>query len=146
MKVTLLSPYHFHFTKNWWIDISFQHQSVHPAVWKPEKPVAKSLGHLLKVTEHYLNELLSFIQGDLSHSLHNTPPSLQLFFRSRPRLVPRPSWSPLASSLLAEESKWKRKPRLWLLPPHPTPSSPLRGGLRNQPTSAKNTPWTLRTM
>lgn len=42
----------------------------------------KSLGHLLKVTEHDLNELLSFIQGNLSHSLHNTPPSLQFFFRS----------------------------------------------------------------
>lgn len=40
----------------------------------------KRLGHLLKVTEHYLNELLSFIKRDLSQQ--DSFPSLQLFLRS----------------------------------------------------------------
>lgn len=80
---------------------------------------------------------------------------MTLLLASNSSLVPSQTIiSLLLSSELAEESEYERisnqlqrgnlghDSSLRLPPP---PSNLLRGGLRNQPTSAKNTPWTFRT-
>lgn len=141
MKSTLSSPYLFHFTKNlinWYL--------IPAPVYIPccleAKETCGQKGWATCSRSQNMILINSCPGRSKSQPVQHSSLACNLFLGS----IPRPPWSLLTSYSWQKRISERGNPGHDSSSPAPRHSSLLRGGLRNQPTSAKNTPWTFRTM